>query len=243
MPESNPVGRALPVHVTWVANAAPSPARARWELRRDGEAVWSSETDLAPGSDPALWAAGAYVVGRHSFEIPGALEPGDYALWARFIDAKSDLITESALEIGRVRLVQAANFEVPDLSVKVGADYGELIRLWGYDLALSADSVDLRLVWGALANTDVDYMFFVHLFDPATEAIPVQIDTMPHAYLHPTSDWLPGEVVEDRVKLPLADVPPGDYKLAVGWYAGDSRLPVEGGAGGRVILPDGIAIR
>ncbi len=244
MPASNPVGRALPVHVKWIALSAPEQsARARWELRRDGEAVWSSETDLAPGSDPALWAAGAYVVGRHSFEIPSTLEPDDYALWARFIDAKGDSITESALEIGHVRLMQAAHFEVPDLSVEVGADYGELIRLWGYDLARSADSVDLRLVWGALADTDVDYTFFVHLFDPATEAIPAQVDTMPHAYLHPTSDWLPGEVVEDRITLPLVDVPPGDYRLAVGWYAGDTRLPVEGDEGGRVILPDRITVR
>ena len=49
-------------------------------------------------------------------------------------------------------------------------------------------------------------------------------------------------MVEDRLSLPLADVPPGSYQLVVGFYRQPApgqfeRLPVRDAAG--AVLPDG----
>jgi hypothetical protein len=76
----------------------------------------------------------------------------------------------------------------------------------------------LDVAWGALSDPAQDYTFFVHVFDPATEQIIAQIDSMPHAYSYPTSRWVAGEVVVDTLSLDLSDAPPGTYSVAVGWY-------------------------
>ena len=50
---------------------------------------------------------------------------------------------------------------------------------------------------------------------------------MPSAWSYPTSWWRAGEVVSETVRLELTGVPPGDYRVAVGWYlpATGVRLP------------------
>jgi hypothetical protein len=56
-----------------------------------------------------------------------------------------------------------------------------------------------------------------------------QIDTWPLQGTYPTSRWQAGEVVHDSYTIQLqGDVPPGDYRLLLGWYllATQERLPV-----------------
>jgi len=82
----------------------------------------------------------------------------------------------------------------------------------------------------------------VHLFDPETEEILAQSDAMPRGGAYPTSWWQAGEVVSETVTLPLAGVPSGRYRLAVGLYDPSGRLPAIGADGqrladDRVILP------
>jgi hypothetical protein len=74
---------------------------------------------------------------------------------------------------------------------------------------------------------------------------------MPRAGAYPTSRWALGEVVDETITLSIAEVPPGEYRLAVGLYRieDDSypRLPAVDGAGsvvadGRADLPVVISI-
>jgi hypothetical protein len=142
------------------------------------------------------------------------------------------------------------HFELPLLSHPLDIDFedttgGDHIRLAGYDLTSQANSVDLTLWWTAPIPPQKDYTVFVHLFDPATEDIPVQHDAMPRQGSHPTSSWLAGEVVSETIHLDLAGVPPRTYRMAVGLYEastgirlsaiapGDAALP-----GQRLVLPD-----
>jgi hypothetical protein len=137
------------------------------------------------------------------------------------------------------------------METELGVLFGDGVELAGYDLEQSDDSLELTLYWQALEAVPADYIVFVHLYDPATEEIPVQSDAMPRAGAYPTSRWVPGEVVDDRVTVSLADVPPGEYRLAVGLYLieGDRhpRLPAVDGTGeplpdGRAVLPTFVAI-
>jgi hypothetical protein len=115
-----------------------------------------------------------------------------------------------------------------------------------YTLEQSAESLDLTVVWHALEDVQEDFFHFVHLVDPATGKIVAQHDSMPFNDTYPTSQWVSDEVVPDSIQLSLADLPPGNYLLYVGFYRneGDSFPPlnaVEGSRGrpldnGRLLL-------
>jgi hypothetical protein len=238
-------GRKLRVWVYWVAEQAPAVNyRARWSLvDEDGAEAWSADTALAPGSPPMMWRAGQFVTGGLALDPPASLTPGVYTLMLQMLDDVGEPVSDP-LDLGALTLEAASvpTGEPDDVPNRVDADFGGLVRFWGYDAQRTDDKLTLTLMWGALDETTVDYTFFVHLFDPQTEAIPVQVDTMPHHYTYPTSVWIPGEIVTDEVTLDLSDAPPGVYRLAVGWYDAESRLPAVDAAGARlpsdrVVLP------
>lgn len=75
-----------------------------------------------------------------------------------------------------------------------------------------------------------DYQTFVHLRDPANGQNVAQADGPPLAGWYPTSWWPAGEAVTDWRNFPLpADLPPGRYRLVVGFYdlAGQQRVGQE----------------
>lgn len=238
-------GEPFTLVVRWIAEAdLREDYRARWGLRAvDGREAWSTETPLAPGAEPSAWTAGMWVEGRLRLDPPATLPPGAYTLTLTLLDAGGAAL-HSPLPVGEWSLEPApAPTGAPEgLPNRVNVDFGGVIRLWGYAAEQTADALTLTLTWGALAETGADYTFFVHLFDPDTEAIPAQADAMPRAYTHPTSAWVPGEIVTDTVSLDLRAVPSGAYRVAVGWYDAAGRLPAfdaQGArlAGDRAILP------
>jgi hypothetical protein len=149
---------------------------------------------------------------------------------------------------------RARHFELPDdLPQPLDVDFGEQIRLAGYDLSYDgsgdAPALDLDLWWVALQQPETGYKVFVHLFDPDTEAIATQSDAAPRQGSYPTLGWLPGEVISDTVRLSLATVPPGKYRLALGLYdpATSTRLPAIAADGTplpdqRLVLPEEIGV-
>jgi len=90
--------------------------------------------------------------------------------------------------------------------------------------------IAVRLVWQANQALQSPYSVFVHL-DAVSGQLIAQHDGAPAAGLHPTQDWQPGDIIDDRhgVLVP-ADTPPGDYRLDVGMYQV---------GGQRLALPDG----
>jgi hypothetical protein len=112
----------------------------------------------------------------------------------------------------------------------IQAVFGDHVRLRGYDLRQSPDVLSLTLFWQALSEMDSSYKVFVHLTDPVSGEIVAQVDTVPRQWTYPTNQWIKGEVVRDVVRLPLQDVPPGQYALLIGWYdpVTGRRLPTYG---------------
>ena len=66
---------------------------------------------------------------------------------------------------------------------------------------------------------------YIHL------TIATQWDAMPRDNAYPTSRWIANEIVTETLTIPLATVPPGDYRLAIGLYEPAVRLPVSGTIG------------
>lgn len=90
------------------------------------------------------------------------------------------------------------------------------------------DQLEVNLTWQALAPMSENYTVFVQVLD-GIDRIVGQVDSWPVQGTYPTSQWQVGEIVNDTYQVQLAaDLPPGQYRLQVGWYllATLQRLPV-----------------
>jgi len=92
--------------------------------------------------------------------------------------------------------------------------------------------LELALLWNVTARTPESWTQFVHLVGNGV-SIPLA-DGAPRAGTYPTWAWSPGERVADTWTLALPDdLPPGEYRLQLGFYRQDSgeRMPAtQGGA-------------
>lgn len=133
--------------------------------------------------------------------------------------------------------------------VRRNARFGEVAELLGYELRpgepraritplegadertlAAGEPLQINLYWRALADTDVDYVLFIHVYDANDQRV-AQRD-LPLRYSdYPTSRWQPGELVIDRADMPLPALPPGDYRLLIGLYdaATGAALPTPAG--------------
>jgi hypothetical protein len=119
---------------------------------------------------------------------------------------------------------------------RVDAVFGDQIALLGYDATTQGAEHTLTLYWQAVGHVEGDWTVFVHVYDPANEAIVSQWDAPPLQGIYPTSWWREGEVVSDPVLLDLSGVAPGEYRLAVGLYDAQTwvRLPIVDASGAPV---------
>jgi hypothetical protein len=107
--------------------------------------------------------------------------------------------------------------------------------------------MQLKLYWQTETQPDQIYTAFVHVLGPDGE-IAFQADQWPGGL--PSHTWAAGQVIIDEYALDVpADLPAGDYRIAVGVYAATDgqRLPVSDGDGtvyrdNRVILPVSLAL-
>lgn len=104
--------------------------------------------------------------------------------------------------------------------------YEDLIELEGSRYWFEGGDLHLALQWKALSEMSQDYKVFVHLLDQA-ENIVLQNDFVHCMGGCPTSQWTPGQRMVDESTLTLSALPPGEYKLAVGLYNGDTGQRLE----------------
>jgi len=126
-------------------------------------------------------------------------------------------------------LISLRGVDPPDLSAKAG------------------DELSFTLHWQAEAPITVNLKTFVHLLNESGETM-AQLDWIPQDAQGrlPTSAWQPVHPVVDRQHLPLpADLPPGEYRLVVGWYYPPTgeRLPLTAGGDGDTITVAEISVR
>jgi hypothetical protein len=165
-------------------------------------------------------AAGERRVMSYPFEISPTVPPGNYHLWATLMPKRFESRPLLSQQLLAVELVEAS----PDSPVAagmrpVGAVFGDRVVLQAYDVAVDAERQVARvsLDWQSLQDLDVDYKFFVHLYD-ATGDLVAQHDAMPRNWTYPTSRWQAGERVFDEVRLSLQGLAPGTYVLGLGMY-------------------------
>ena len=112
------------------------------------------------------------------------------------------------------------------------------IPLTASGLPQADDLLVLHVTWHPLRPFEQNLKVFAHLVD-ANGQVLAQFDGYPRSGDYPTSDWLPGELIEDAYPLRLpTDAPVGPYRLYLGLYdeATMTRLPVPTDTEGRAIL-------
>ncbi|MBN1202499.1 MAG: glycosyltransferase family 39 protein [Anaerolineae bacterium] len=126
--------------------------------------------------------------------------------------------------------VQISLFERPDTAGDPLV-YGDLLALHDTLLAptlAAGDPLHVDLWWAALEPLPLDYSVGVFVLD-ANGAVVAEHNGPPGAV--PTSQWVVGDLMFDRHTLALpADLPPGDYHVAVNayWYGDLQPLVVNG---------------
>ncbi len=167
-----------------------------------------SRLEQSPSQYPASrWADGEIVRENVRWSIPRYLIGGRYGLSLRVGETQINLGTLEIAGIPRL-------FDAPAAGQVIETELGEAFQLYGYTLAANG-TIQLELIWQALAENPTDYTVFVHLVDASGQII-AQRDTMPVNNTYPTSLWAAGEFVIDLYTF--ADVPPGRYTLRAGLY-------------------------
>ena len=192
--------------------------------------------------------AGRVVADPRSIPLPAALSAG--SMQALLVVRDAGGAEMARLPLGTIQVQDRAHrFSAPPPQFPLRADFGGSIALLGYDLpqvtASPGGALAVTFTWQAVATPSRDYTVFVHLLD-ADGKIAAQNDSQPAQGTLPTRSWLPHEVVRDshRIDLP-ASLPPGTYRLEIGWYDGatGARLALVSGSTDHLDLPTAATVR
>jgi hypothetical protein len=125
----------------------------------------------------------------------------------------------------------------PPMSFTTPAEFANQIALRGYDVRTSNGTLEIDLVWQALAQPPHAYTVFAHVIDANGQQVGQQ-DNMPVRDQSPTSCWQSGEFVSDPYSIPLPANSRGPFTLEIGLYRGETgtRLPRTDAQGDRVTL-------
>jgi len=200
----------------------------------DGQVVDRQMLDL-----PEMAGSGQTARVGASFAVYTYTAPGPY--WAEIYSAKSE---GDRIRLPTGQVTQSRSLSRPEIVNRQEAWLGDgLVRYLGYRLRPSdriqaGQTLVADLYWQAQRPLQTEYTVFVHLlggYNPATGGpVWAQSDSLPLAGGHPTTRWLPAQIVPDRhqVRIP-AEMPPGMYQIEAGLYdpATMERLNVVDSAG------------
>ena len=118
-----------------------------------------------------------------------------------------------------------ARREDPEIQYPAVVDFGDELRLLGFDLHRDGGETSLATYWQALSDLDLDYRVYPFFYDQSGRIIEdTTLRPMTTAIWYPASLWKPGEIVWMQT-LPW-DVG-SDFGIAVGVIGGDDWSDVE----------------
>jgi len=114
-----------------------------------------------------------------------------------------------------------------EISHPVSVIYGEAVEFLGYNLVSYGKTADgqvynITYYWRALHPVAADYRVFVHVGD---DPIVAGADHVPPASVGPTSQWVPGNVVQYTQPLFVPNsLAPGSYPIRLGLFIPDTTI-------------------
>ena len=176
-------------------------------------------TLVAEGWPTATWEASDIVHGSYSFQIDPSVPTGSYEISLGLQEVGGETAVSPPISLGSIHINQIA----------WPIQWDNLIVLTGYKAQPAPDNLELTFYWQALQQMETSYKIFVHVHDPNRNELITQLDTYPVGWTYLTNQWQVGELVEDKILLPLQELPRGSYQLFVGFYDEESgeRLPTD----------------
>ena len=228
-------GEAVRVILFWRAlRSMESDYRLHLQVQDNEGDVWAEgEFPLANEGYPTnRWNEGEMIRGQYDLAIDAAAPTGEQTLSLTLQTLRPGSGQASNLQpptsnfqpLASLSVVSPERlFTMPiEIQHPLRANLADKAVLLGYDLDKTTvqpgDALHLTLYWQALARMETSYAVFVHLLD-AQELTWGQQDNLPVKGAHPTTSWLPGEVVSDEYEIVVdATAPAGEYQIEVGMY-------------------------
>ena len=195
-------------------------------------AVWPDARPLGDAYPTTHWLPGQAWRGLYDFRVPPDVTPGSYDLLLVLKEVGADK-TAGKIILGQIQVEGwARQFAMPPVDHSYSVDLDNQVRFLGYDLSRErlnpGGTLHVTLYWQALSGMDTNYSVFVHLLDENNQ-VQAQRDSEPGGGATPTTGWIEGEIIADKVGIPLASQTlPGNYILEIGMYdaANGQRLSV-----------------
>lgn len=127
-------------------------------------------------------------------------------------------------------LLLTRGYPTPQLSS--GATFNRRMTLIGYDVARRGDRLGLTLTWQKTSGVFADFDRLAELVDPAGQVL-ARDQSLLLTSLFTTEKWKIGQVVVDRLDLPLAG--DGPFRLRLAWLNRDRRTPLLVDGGGEAL--------
>ncbi len=205
-----------------------------------------------PGHGTLSWQQHEVVRGVYHLDVPKDIAAGLYDLRFALEDVGSGhMLTSQPVDllgwwpgrqagVARLNIIERTRVRsIPAIGHPLSANLGDKVSLLGYDLASDETPVRLQpgrpititLYFQAITMMDTSYSVFMHVVDGENRMWGQQ-DQVPRGGSHPTSVWLPGEVVSDTLAMTLRpDAPAGTLRVIAGLYdpITSTRIPVLGG--------------
>lgn len=93
-----------------------------------------------------------------------------------------------------------------------------MVSLLDRNISVIEGGLAVNLIWTSSAPLEQDYQVLVHLLPLDAPQPAATGDGSPANGLFPTRYWQAGDIIQDPHQLNLAEVPPGDYEIRVGFY-------------------------
>lgn len=181
---------------------------------------------------------------EHCLAYPATLQPGDTIagmefavaprLWELYPDARFTNVVHEPEPFRYGAVMVSGDITEANVNTVPHVTFGGQLALLDITSPrttyAAGEAVPISLRWQALAGMETRYTVFIHLRSTETAMIG-GVDFEPCDGWYPTDRWHTGEIIEyDAPALPLpADLPPGEYTLAIGVYDAEtlSRLPLD----------------
>jgi 4-amino-4-deoxy-L-arabinose transferase-like glycosyltransferase len=201
------------------------------------------------GYSTLRWVPGEMIIDPFGVPIAPDAPPGIYSLDLGFyrpteagaeslpLVQDGQRLEQRSLRLGPIKVggpPAGLTIDQAEPRVAIQQTFGSQITLLGYDPPAAnhqsaVTQLDFTLYWQAETAPEADYTVFFHLRDAANQTV-AQQDNPPAGGRYPTSLWDKGEIVVDKLSLPIAGVPAGRYTPVIGLY--------RFGSGQRLLTPD-----
>jgi hypothetical protein len=255
-PAQAEVGQAFTAVWYWQAREDPDmgergaglSARLEW-LSEDGQvAAHSRAVPLVAGFPSSQWQRRDVWRGVHGLFVPGSLEAGHFEVVVQVIDAAGKPAGEP-VAIGEMDVTTPPRtFDLPEMGVAADVDWANGIRLLGYDLLADefvvGDGLSLTFYWQGVGEVQDSLSAFLEIADREGRIV-LSRTQIPAGGARPTTGWAPGEVIADGYGILLEPglIPPGEYRVRVGWRQAATGEAVRAADGGVFwLLPHVITI-